>query len=103
MSAALFYWRWYPVITTKRLLLENCDTPGCFLIAAGCKVAQGYYFGKPAAAASELLPRNLNVRSVASLCRLAHRTSRKCDPSVDIWVVVTSGLYEYPSWIRETV
>ena len=79
MSAALFYWRWYPVITTKRLLLENCDTPGCFLIAAGCKVAQGYYFGKPvpAAAASELLRRNLNGRSVARLCRLAHRNITK--------------------------
>jgi EAL domain-containing protein (putative c-di-GMP-specific phosphodiesterase class I) len=39
-----------------------------FLIAAGCKVAQGYYFGKPvpAAAASELLRRNLYGRSVMS-------------------------------------
>jgi diguanylate cyclase (GGDEF)-like protein len=50
-----------------------------FLIAAGCKIAQGYYFGKPvpAAAASELLRRNLNGRSVARLCRLAHRNITK--------------------------
>src|ERR1035437_5347130 len=39
-----------------------------FLIATGCKFAQGYFFGKPvpAAAASELLRRNLYGRSVMS-------------------------------------
>ena len=44
---------------------EGVETAGQrdFLTAVGCKVAQGYYFGKavPAAAASELLRRNLHL------------------------------------------
>jgi diguanylate cyclase (GGDEF)-like protein/PAS domain S-box-containing protein len=47
------------------VVAEGVETAGQrdFLIAVGCKVAQGYYFGKPvpAAAASELLRRNLHL------------------------------------------
>jgi EAL domain-containing protein (putative c-di-GMP-specific phosphodiesterase class I) len=37
-----------------------------FLLAAGCKLAQGYYFGKPvpATAASELLRRNVEFAAI---------------------------------------
>lgn len=50
------------------VVAEGVETAGQrdFLIAAGCKVAQGYYFGKPvpAAAASELLRGKLQIAAI---------------------------------------
>jgi len=50
------------------VVAEGVETAGQrdFLIVAGCKVAQGYYFGKPvpAAAASELLRGKLQIAAI---------------------------------------
>jgi EAL domain-containing protein (putative c-di-GMP-specific phosphodiesterase class I) len=50
------------------VVAEGVETVGQrdFLIAAGCKIAQGYYFGKPvpAAAASELLHGKLQIAAI---------------------------------------
>jgi EAL domain-containing protein (putative c-di-GMP-specific phosphodiesterase class I) len=50
------------------VVAEGVETAGQrdFLIAVGCKVAQGYYFGKPvpAAAASELLRGKLQIAAI---------------------------------------
>jgi EAL domain-containing protein (putative c-di-GMP-specific phosphodiesterase class I) len=48
------------------VVAEGVETIGQrdFLIAAGCKIAQGYYLGKPAAAASELLRGKLQIAAI---------------------------------------